>query len=98
MPSGFELFLIRLGFAGPMLYIALHMLLEPERFLTSLHAVDWVLRDFTHRLNMRRLYHRPPPASYPPAFFVSHRTILCVRAFGMSLALLSLVVLTGIAD
>ena len=98
MHSAFELFMIRLGFAGPLLYIALHMLLEPARFLTTLHALDLVLRDFTHRLDMHRLHRRPRPLVYPPAFLVSHRTILWVRAFGMSLALLSLVVLTGVAE
>ena len=95
MQSEFELFLIRLGFAGPLLYIALHMIVEPGRFLTSLHALDWELRDFAHRLDQHRWQR---PVSYPPAFLVSSRTILWVRAFGMCLAVVSLVALTGIAE
>ena len=95
MQSGFELLFARLCLSGPLLYVALHMLLEPVRFLTSLHMLSCVLRDFEHRLEF---YRRQQPVSYPPLGPVSPRTRLYVRAFGMSLALFSFLVLTGLAE
>jgi hypothetical protein len=46
---GADLLFIRFCLTGPLLYIALQMIVEPARFVTSLCMLVCVLHDFQHR-------------------------------------------------
>src|SRR5438128_445032 len=51
MPSDANAILIRLFLSGPLLYIAVAMVTDPERFLAILHSVSQAIQTFQQKLN-----------------------------------------------
>src|SRR5688572_3480837 len=51
MPAA-ELLFFRFCLAGPLLYIGLQMIVEPARFVTSVHMLMCVLQNFQHRFEI----------------------------------------------
>lgn len=94
MDRNFEQFFIRLCLAGPLLYIGLQMLFEPFSFAELSRMVHCSIVNFRNALNLTRR-HLPPYV--PPRVFVSVRARLGIRTAGMTLVLLSMLVLSGIA-
>jgi hypothetical protein len=98
MPAA-ESLLIRLCLAGPLLYVGLHMLLDPGQFITSLRAlasgVEIALQNFQQALRQQEPFRDPNSVRINPD--VSARVRLFVRCSGMVLVLFSVIFLSGLA-
>ncbi|HYI93356.1 MAG TPA: hypothetical protein VEX68_07415 [Bryobacteraceae bacterium] len=99
MPAA-ESLLIRLCLAGPLLYLGLHMILEPRQFVTSLrsHAssIEVALQNFQQALRQQEPF-RDPEGAYVSSE-VSSGALLFVRIAGMVLAFFSVLVIVGLAS
>jgi hypothetical protein len=78
----------RLCFAGPLLYIGLSMVMDPQCFMTFTAAFAQALRTFERRFD----------ASAPPLapLDTSVRTPVLLRVAGVAVCLFALLVITGI--
>ena len=98
MPAA-ESFLVRLCLAGPLLYVGLHMILEPAHFLVSLRnlasQVQISLENFQQALRQQEPFRDPNSVSV--SSLVSDGSRVFVRVGGMVLVLFAVAFLSGLA-
>ena len=99
MPAA-ESFLVRLCLAGPLLYVGLHMILQPGQFLWSLRTlasqVQISLENFQQALRQHEPFRDPNFISVSSV--VSDGARFFVRVAGMVLVLFSVVFLSGLSS
>ncbi len=93
MQTDFGLMLIRLCYAGPLLYIGLAMALDPAGFVAGLGNLEQGIRNFQQSLQSMR---REPLAGETATPVVSRFTSVAFRTAGALLAAVSLLHLVGV--